>query len=165
MNSIFAKRSRLLFQTLALCLVVVGCGTPKPKPVSWTIKIIKPPAVEVDLIGVTQREKPRLEGYSVDKYWSPADPERKNADKLSSPANEPVWTILKTDPKWNQLLGRNAIGFLLIANLPGKFEGAVDPRREFVPFDKRHWNAKKQTLEIKVQENGIVITTPENLPR
>ena len=64
---------------LTLVLGVVGCGTTKPKPVAWTIKITKPAGIEVDLVGVTAREKPRLESYSVDKYWSPGDLERNTA--------------------------------------------------------------------------------------
>lgn len=165
MNLPLAKHCCLLLQTLALCLVAIGCGTPRAKPAAWNITITKPPAVEVDLIGVTQREKERLAGVMVDKYWSPGDPVRKNADKLTSPPGQATWTITRQDPKWNQLLKRNAIGFYLIANLPGKFEGAADPRLEFIPFDKHHWNARKSTLEIKVQDNGIVFITPENLPK
>lgn len=140
---------------------VVGCGTTKQKPVAWTIKITKPAGIEVDIVGVTTREKPRLEAYSVDKYWSPGDLERKNATKLTSPPQAPTWQIDRKDPTWKEWLGRSVTGFFVIANLPGSFEGAADARREFLTLDKNHWDAKKNTLEIEVQENRIRVITPE----
>jgi hypothetical protein len=147
-----------LLITLLVC--VVGCGTPKQKPVAWTVKITKPATVEVDIVAVTTREKPRLETYSIDKYWSPDDPERKNSDKLTSPPQSATWVIARTDSTWKNWLGRSVMGFYVIANLPGSFE--VEARREFLTLDKNHWEPLvKNTLEIEVKENRIVVVTPE----
>ena len=164
MNSSSVKRLALLLQIICLSLIAAGCAT-KPKPVAWNLNITKPAAVEVDLVAVTVREKPRLEGYSMDAYWSPGDPERKGADKQSAPPSTNSWTITRKDAVWTPMMKRNVVGLFVIANLPGKFESGVDPRREFLPLDKNHWNAKRDTLEIKVQENRIIIITPENLPK
>jgi hypothetical protein len=145
---------------ITLLIGTVGCGTPKQKPVAWTIKITKPVSVEVDVVAVTTREKPRLESYSVDKYWSPDDLERKNAIKLTSPLQSATWVIDRKDPTWKKWLGRSVTGVYVIANLPGAFE-SPDARREYLTLDKGKWNATKQTLEIDVQENRIQIVTPE----
>lgn len=151
---------RLSLQLLSVTLLVAGCGTSQPKPVAWNISVTKPAPIEVDLVAVTAREKSRFEGYALDKYWSPNDEERKSADKVTSQPTE-SWTITKKDPKWKSWLGRRVVGLFVIANLPGNFEGGADPRREYLPLDKNHWDAKKQTLEIEVKENRILILTPE----
>jgi hypothetical protein len=62
-------------------------------------------------------------------------------------------------------MARRVEGVFIIANLPGRFEGGVDPRREYLPLDKRHWEAEKWTLEIEVQTSRIRILTPEKLAR
>lgn len=147
---------------LSLALMLSGCGTTKPKPVAWTIKITKSAAAEIDLVGVTAREKPRLEAYAMDKYWSPGDAERASGDKLTSDSQSGTWIITRKDPVWKRWLGRRVTGLFVIANLPGNFEGAVDPRREFLSIDKNDWEpAQKYTLEIQVLENRIKVITPE----
>src|SRR5438445_10837380 len=76
----------LLPLLMAIALISVGCaGTQKIKPKAWAVKITKktPASIEVDLIGVTELEKPKWEGYSLDEYWKPDDPMRKNADKIT----------------------------------------------------------------------------------
>ena len=160
MNSTLSKVLRQTFQFAAVSLLFVGCGTTEPKPVAWNITITKPAPIEVDLVAVTAREKPRFESYSLDKYWSPNDEERKSADKLTSEPTE-TWIITKKDPKWKSWMGRRVVGLFIVANLPGNFEGGADPRREYLPLDKNHWDAKKSTLEIEVKENRILIRTPE----
>jgi hypothetical protein len=158
---LYAARFGLLpVLLLTLILGGAGCGTPKQKPVAWTIKITKPTAIEVDLVGVTAREKPRLESYAMDKYWSPGDLERKNAGKLTSPPQTGTWVIEIKNPIWKQWLGRSVTGVFVIANLPGSFE-SPDARREFLTLDKNHWDAKRHTLEIEVLENRIHVITPE----
>lgn len=144
---------------LVLASMLVGCSS---TPRAWNIKIKKSPAIEVDLVGVKEREKPQLEAYSIDKYWSPDDLVRKDADKLCSEVgtNE-VWVVSRKDPKWNTWLNRGVSGLYIIANLPGSFEGSPDPRREYLPLTKSHWDAKKRTLEVEIQSSRIVILTPE----
>jgi len=159
---VFAARIVLLPLFLStLVLGGVGCGTTKQQPVAWTLKITKPAGLEVDLVSVTAREKPRLDAYPMDKYWSPGDLERKNAGKLTSPPQKATWEIDRKDPIWKQWLGRSVTGFYVIANLPGTFE-TPDARREFLTLDKNHWDPKERyVLEIEVLENRIHVITPE----
>lgn len=147
---------------ITLLIAAVGCGTPQPKPIAWTLKITKPESVEVDVVAVTTREKPRLESYSMDKYWSPDDSERKNSDKITSPPGKTVWEIGRKDKDspWKKWLGRSVTGVYIIANLPGNFD--VEARREFLTLDKNRWEPLvKNTLEVEVKENRIVVITPE----
>lgn len=165
MNFRSARKLRLPILLLVLVGVAVGCGTTKPKPVVWTIKITKPAGIEVDLVGVTMREKPRLEAYALDKYWSPQDKERKNADKITSRPQITSWVVPVSDLTWKKWLDRSVTDVCVIANLPGTFEGTVDARREFLSLDKNHWIAKDRTLEIEIRENRILILTPEKPQR
>jgi hypothetical protein len=160
MKPAIARTILLTLLTFTLVIGVAGCGTPKPKPVAWTVKITKPAAVEVDIVAVTTREKPRLENYSMDKYWSPDDLERRNAVKLTSPSQSAEWIVDRKDPNWKKWLAQGVTGFHVIANLPGNFE-PPDARREYLTLNKHFWEAKKSTLEIDVQENRIVVLTPE----
>lgn len=144
---------------LVLVGLMTGCSS---TPVAWNVKIHKPATIEVDLVGVKEREKPLLDAYSIDKYWSPDDPVRKDADKLSSDAKPTEdWLITRKDPKWKSWLNRGVGGVFIIANLPGNFDSGPDPRREYLPLTKGHWDAKKRTLEIEVQSSRILILTPE----
>lgn len=162
MNSKITKAVIVPALFAALLLVTAGCGTPKQKPVAWTIKVTKPASIEVDVVLVTTREKPRLENYSMDKYWSPGDLERKNAVKTNSPPQSATWVIGRKDTIWKKWLGRNSTGFYVIANLPGNFEAGPEGRREYLTLDKNHWDTKvKGTLEIEVQENKVLVLTPE----
>lgn len=151
-------RPALLMITVALC--AAGCSS--TKPVAWNIVITKPAPIEVDLVAVTAREKPRFETYPLDKYWSPNDDERKTADKITSEPTD-TWKVSKKDKKWEPWLNRRVIGLFVIANLPGNFDASPDPRREYLPIDKKHWDAQDQTLEIEVKENRIIIRTPEEV--
>ena len=162
-NFWFGSNPTLPLLALSLACIVTGCATgcasTTPKPVAWTITITKPPGIEVDIVGVTQREKLGLQGYAVDKYWSPGDRERKNADKLTSPPRMASWSVSAMDPVWKKWVSKGEV--CVIANLPGTFEGAVDARREFLTLDKKHWVSKNRNLEILVLENRIQILTPE----
>lgn len=159
MKLIAAQRLAGWLPLLVVVVLAAGCSS---TPRAWTVKIKKPVTIEVDLVGVKDREKPQLESYAIDKYWSPDDPVRKDADKLASDVttNE-VWTVTRKDPKWDLWLNRGVTGLFIIANLPGSFEGSPDPRREYLPLAKKHWDAKKRTLEIEVQNSRILILTPE----
>ena len=161
------KIRRLLLLLAALALLPIGCGTPKPKPRAWNVSISKqtPASIEVDLIGITEMERPAWEGYDIDKYWKSGDLRRANADKLSVnlPTGTP-WTVSREDPKWQNWMRRGATELLLIANLPGHFApGSSDPRRVFIPLDKNAWKAKDKTLQIDVQDDSVRMMTPPRL--
>ena len=153
--------SELSVLLIALAAVSSGCGTPKPKPVAWNLSITKTTysTIEVDLIGVPKGGKPLWEGYDMDQYWKPGDQRRQDAKKLSMDLvyKEP-WIVARTNLQWHEWLDRQKVtDLLIIANLPGTNfpSGAADPRRRFVPLDKRAWEAKKRTLEFEVQDTLI----------
>lgn len=159
MKVILARKLAGWLLLLAVAALAVGCSS---TPRAWNIRIKKSPAIEVDLVGVKDREKPQLDAYSIDKYWSPDDLVRKDADKLCSEVStNEVWVISRKDKHWDTWLNRGVSGLYIIANLPGSFEGSPDPRREYLPLAKKHWDAKKRTLEIEIQSSRIVILTPE----
>jgi hypothetical protein len=162
------QRARLALTAVlaAVSLLAVGCGIlGKSKPAAWTVSITKKTqaSIEIDVIGVTESEKPSWAGYNIDKYWAPGDPRRKGADKdklTQTLEFEKAWRIEKKDSKWSHWFDRGATELLIIANLPGKFEpGPTDPRRMFLPLNKKSWDAKKSTLEIEVQDTLIKVLT------
>jgi len=143
---------------------VAGCSSTHPQP--WNISINKTTyaSIDVDLIGITELEKPAWEGYDIDKYWRDGDLRRQNANKITQilKMGQP-WTVSIDDPKWQEWMNRGVTELLIIANLPGHFDaGSGDPRRLFLPLDKHSWKAKDDTLEIEIQDTLILVNTPQN---
>ncbi len=154
----------LLALLLLVALAVSGCSSTKPKPVRWTLNITKvtPASIEVDLVGLTESEVELWENTDLDKYWSPGNRIRQNADKLSVKLdmNKPE-KVDQTDAKWDSWLARGATRLLIIANLPGRFDaGKADRRRRIIPLDKKAWKSKDNTLEFKVNDTDIIVMTP-----
>lgn len=150
-----------------LGLLLEGCHSP-PTGSRFNVQVIpgneiKQASVEVDLIGATEREKAFWETYSIDKYWEPGDPVRRDAEKytLRLDSGQPK-TLSIPDPIWNKWLKRGALYLVVIAQLPGDFKGlARDPRREILSLDKRNWKTKDSLLEIEIQERQIKVLTLE----
>lgn len=153
-----------LVVSLLAAVLAVGCASSHPRPKAWNISINKTTyaSIQVDLIGVTESEKPYWEGYNIDKYWSDGDLRRKNAQPLTQvlKMGQP-WVVSVSNSKWQEWLNRGATELLVVANLPGHFDaGPADPRRLFLPLDKHAWNAKNGTLEIEIQDTMILVLTP-----
>jgi hypothetical protein len=161
-NSAKNKFINLAFMVVAAAFGVVGCST-APRP--WNLSITKttPASIQVDLIGITESEKPKWEGYSMDLYWSERDLRRINAKPLTQTLTMgKAWTISENDPKWQDWLNRGATELVIIANLPGKFPpGAADPRLNFFPLGKTAWKAKDHTLVFEVQDTMVIPLTPQ----
>jgi hypothetical protein len=164
-----AKRRKAftVVSLLLLTLCLTGCGSTKPKPVAWNVSVTKrtQSSIVVDLIGVSDRAKGVWEGYDLDQYWRAGDQRRQDANALSQDlVFQEAWVVGRKDPKWREWLGRGATDLLIIANLPGTNfgSGASDPRRLFVPLDKKAWKAKDWKLEIEVQDTLINVL---NKPR
>lgn len=146
-------------------LAAVGCGTPKIKSKPWNLSITKTTkaSIQIDLIGVTEADKPYWAGYDLNKYWKSGDLRRRQADKLSKDllSNE-SWAVDRADEKWKDWLNRGATELLVIANLPGEFDsGPADPRRIFVSLDKKTWESKTETLDIEVQDTLLRVLTKQ----
>jgi hypothetical protein len=152
-----------------LCVALSGCKVVGggSKAAAWNLTITKatPATIEVDLVGVTPLDKTSLEGYPVDKYFSANDPRRTglkvDRDRLTRvlQSNEP-WLIDRKDPIWAGWRERGVTELLVLARLPGRFEGGPnDPRRLFIPLQKGKWDAQGSTLEVEIQDTLIRVMT------
>jgi hypothetical protein len=161
----------LLLALVALSLIATGCGTPKPKPVAWSLVINKttPASIEVDLIGVTPLDKTYwLNTVKPNDYWKPGNPTRKNAKKLSSKFESgPKWTVGPDDPAWKTWFGSGASELLVIADLHLRdaSNDPTDPRRLILPLDKNAWESKDKVLNIVIEDERIYTTTAPKLPK
>jgi hypothetical protein len=158
----FGRVSGLIAGVLAAVLLA-GCASTSPKPWNLSINKTTSASIQVDLIGIAKADEPYWQGYNLDKYWSDGDLRRKNAQPLTQilKMGQP-WVIPMTDPKWNEWFAHGATELLIIGNLPGHFDaGPADPRRRFLPLDKKSWDAKNNTLEIEVQDTQILVNTPQ----
>jgi hypothetical protein len=148
---------------MAIALMGVGCfGGSKIKPKAWNVRIVKtntPASIEVDVIGIREEEKPEWEGYSIDKYWTPGDQKRADADKWTRSLEMGKYETLDSkDLRWKNWLGRGVNHLLIIARLPGSHPpGLADPRRKIISLDKRRWKGK--TLEFQVRATEIRFLT------
>ena len=152
----------------AIALTTVGCGTTKPRPVVWNVSITKatPASIEVDLVGVNGLEKGQWLSVKPDDYWKPNNSIRQNAKKVSTSFKDgSPWCLGKTNQIWKEWFSYGATELMIMANLPGKFPNdASDRRRLFLPLDKKVWEpAKKETLEVEVQDEFIRVLTPQKL--
>lgn len=155
------------FSLFALSALVVmslaGCST---GPSAWNIKItqVTPGSIQVDLVGISQSEKPKWEAYNMNDYWNNEnDPRRRDALKLTQflQLNKP-WIVSRDNPIWQKWFSHGDTELALIANLPGNFPtGPGDPRLNFIPLDAGSWKAKKHTLVFEVQDTIVNPITPE----
>jgi hypothetical protein len=122
------------------------------------------PSFEVDLIGVNPTEAPRLKSYSVNDYFSGADPVRSDATRktMAFTAARPEPQVLRADdPIWNTWRERGATELIVMANIPGVSGGQGEDRRRLVlPLNRDRW--KGYEIEVEVQRSGVVLNTPMN---
>lgn len=153
-------------------MLLPGCssgGSQKPKPAAWALQISKPTAasIAVDIIGVNRFSKPAWEGYDLNQYWDPNDRRRKeqlHKETLNLKQGE-TYTLDANHAKWKIWLDEEkATELLILADLPGTFSGGPgDPRRLFLPLDRKYWDIKdtEGRVMIQVQETQIrVLTAP-----
>jgi len=153
-----------LILLVGLSQLLVSCQSTRSQARPWDLVITKtvPASIEVDLIGISEIERPAWEGYDLDQYWTAGDSRRANADKLSRnlETGQP-WVVSRADPQWQKWLSHGATELLILANLPGHFTaGPTDPRRTFLPLAPSQWKTKSGRLEIEVQDTIVRPRTP-----
>jgi hypothetical protein len=153
----------LPFFILALVLAAAGCSS---TPKAWNVSVTKvtPASIEVDLVGISPSEKPYWQNsVSVDDYWKNGSI-RRGAQKVSTnfQGGALTWTIKTEDPIWKDWFGYGATELMVIANLPGKYEGGpYDRRRIFLPLERSAWKAKDKMLQVQIQDEFVRVLTPQ----
>jgi hypothetical protein len=123
------------------------------------------PTYEIDFVGVTTTEKPRMDAYSVDEYFNPENPFRENAEKFTmrfSDSLEGPFTLKKDNPIWDKWFERGVTEVVAISNLPGVWKtkgGAADARKLSLPIDKGRWPDGRD-IDIQVNPSGLVLISP-----
>jgi hypothetical protein len=153
---------------------VVGCSC-QPGMKAFDVRVEQPRlsarpdqptgnSIEVNLIGVNQRDYARWAGYPVNKYWSPNDPLRGEARSsgrvyvmvLSADDPKPK-QLSRSDPIWSKWRTDGATQLLVLAFLPGARSDpgrGGDPQRLVFPLDNCRWKGV-DTLGVTVEPSGL----------
>jgi hypothetical protein len=133
----------------------------RPKPRKFDLRFTLAPAlvggsVRVDIIGASARSYlPSLETISPSQYWSPDNPVRRDAPKVSlvfERGGPQVQTFPSTDQKWTSWLTAGAEVLVIMVDAPGV------QSRLIVELDQRQWG-NVPVLEFLIQESGINLVT------
>jgi hypothetical protein len=101
--------------------------------------------VQVDFIGVTKTDYPRMNAVDINQYFAPNSDFRRDVDRVTlqfGQDREPVQTLSKRNPAWRRWLGSGAMYLFVLADLPGAFVGSAgeaDMRRLVLPLRKKRW--------------------------
>jgi hypothetical protein len=160
-----------MFQVMILALaslVLAGCGTIRPYNVQVTPDpSIRNDSVEVDMAGVkNQIDLAQWRSYSVDQYFKPDNPFRKNSRSWSIRLNAGKQeTVGVNDPIWNQAWA-GARYLVVMANLAGEFEaGPNDPRRIIIDLKSGTYRMTNRTLQIEVNRGRVILSNPQRKSR
>jgi hypothetical protein len=158
----------LLLLLTTLVLIASGCSS---APKQWNVKLTKttPASVRVDLVGVSKLEDAHWRSIKPDEYWKENSPIRKDVEnrrKTTKFEENQEFTLSADDPIW-QIWARPGLYELMIiaelggANAANRFDnGPADPRRLILPLKAKDWNAKKNTLEIQINDGQVLPLTP-----
>jgi hypothetical protein len=167
---------------VGLLTLVVGCGTCQPGMKAFDVRVEPrlasrpdqptPNSVEVNLVGVNQRDYARWSSYPVNQYWNPNDPLRREAQStgrahvmvLSADDAKPK-VLARSDPIWSKWRAEGATHLLVLAFLPGARPGSGrsggDPQRLIFPLDNCRWKGT-DTLDVAVEPSGLTTrSTPQ----
>jgi hypothetical protein len=158
----FMKRFSLLWGmscSLIITAFLAGCGTPPATKHAVELVPRTDASVEVDFVGATGSDLMDWKAYSMNKYWQPGDPMRRDAEKVTLRIDgKETKQFAPNDPIWDKWFARQATYLVVLAHLPGDFpDGPTDPRRKIVPLAAIE---KNQPLQIEIQERRIMVVTP-----
>jgi hypothetical protein len=122
-------------------------------------------SVEVNLVGVNQRDYARWASYPVNQYWSPNDPLRREVHAggrayvmvLSADDPKPK-ELSRSDPIWSKWRTDGATQLFVLAFLPGarpeSGRSGGDPQRLIFPLDNCRWKGVDM-LGVTVEPSGL----------
>jgi len=126
---------------LLLVLTTMGCKKLPDIVVSVDPGLRKTASVTVHLMGITWFELEEWKGKSIDKYWSPGNPEREQGvarkqtdEKTFARDLQAIQVLRKSDPIWKRWEKVGADTLLVIANIPGLSDKGRDPRMLYFSF-------------------------------
>lgn len=144
----------------AAILLLVGCGDKSLKKVIVEAeKTTQGRTITLHIIAVNEFDLPRLQSYSVDKYWEPGDPVRRSfedqATKLEFKEARKIEYTPKS-PEWGKWFKKGNRHVVVIADLPTVKDDAA--RRQVVPLFQKGWAEKKVTqVKVRVQDAQVRI--------
>ncbi|QOJ18278.1 MAG: hypothetical protein HRU76_12080 [Phycisphaeraceae bacterium] len=156
----------MLLLSLA-CSAFMGCSS-TPKMGQYTF-VVSPDeslrsggsmvSFEVDIVGVTELDKPTWEAQNVDDYFSPRNARRANATRhtMSFSNQQPQPQTLRYDAQvWNTWRNQGAMHVVLLASIPGSGVTSTggDTRRLVLPLSTARWNDRQQ-INIVVKSDGV----------
>lgn len=159
----------MLFSGCSSCKPGSGPGKPQARNLQINLgESLKDSSVVVDVIAANPSDLERLKTYSVNKYWSPGDPLRRDLPKVSFSfvSGEKLDRALNmTNAVWKAWIKSGVQYLVVVADLPGVYQGdkpgSQDPRRQLVPICECYWPPKTKVLKVEVQASGVrVVTAP-----
>jgi hypothetical protein len=174
------KRLAAIFILPFILIPLAGCpcglagGFDGKKPISYNVTVslddemrqsLGTRKVEVDLVGINEKQNERWQNYSMTKYWQPGDALSGSVQVkklIFDPGNTSAQTLSSSDPIWDTWLKDGANRLYVLTLLPGitaDAEGDKDPRRQIEPLACYRWLKHDGNIEIKVQRTGIITTT------
>ena len=119
-------------------------------------------SVEVNVVGITELEKPIWEQLRIDEYWE---------SKLYKDAKKEVFKfghaqpssqrLIKKNPIWKTWLSSGVNHLFVVGDIPGVTStnfGSGDPRALILPLAKSCWKGK--TIEVEIDSSQVRSITP-----
>lgn len=165
-----ATFTRIGWWALLLALVgsaLGGCGS-TPKMGQYTL-LVSPDAslstggsltaFDVDIVAVTELDRPTWEAQSVDDYFSPRNARRTNAVRhtmvFNNQQTQPQ-TLRHDAPIWATWKSQGAQHLVILASIPSSNVTGTggDTRRLVLPLSTARWDDRQQ-INIVVKSDGV----------
>lgn len=163
---------RLLILTLVAAAVLPGCASVPAREIVIRLDDAlssspSRPTILVDVIGLSDAERRRLDSASISEYWRPEAPMRRSmSDRAVSvrfaPERAEPLRIAPDDRVWAAWRRAGARWLYVVANLPGGLPdraGADDPRRLAVLMHTGEW-ADDAPYVIEIRPGAVVFLVP-----
>jgi hypothetical protein len=162
-----------LVAMVVLVCAQIGCES-KPRLGVYNLRVSpdaslqeggRMPRLEVDLVGLNETQLQQWRAYSVDAYFSGADPLRAGAKEhtvtLTFSADAPGQQVVaRNHPIWNVWRQRGVTTLIVLASSRSirPSAGGAEPRRLELPLTTNRW--KVDSIDITVKSSGVECPTP-----